>query len=125
MLVDGWLHTGDVGVIDRDGFLRIVERARDVIKRGGAAVYPREVEERLTAHAHVREAAVVGVPDDRYGERVVAAVVADHGVSAADLTAWCGAVLSAYKCPVDIRLVDALPRGSTGKVLKRDVRAWW
>ncbi|MDQ1703244.1 MAG: long-chain acyl-CoA synthetase [Frankiaceae bacterium] len=125
VLVDGWLRTGDVGEFDADGFLRIVDRAKDVIKRGGAAVYPREVEERLTAHEAVRAAAVVGVPDERYGERVVAAVVTRHDVAAPELTAWCRAALSSYKCPVEIRLVDALPLGPTGKVLKRELRARW
>jgi long-chain acyl-CoA synthetase len=125
VLTNGWLHTGDLGVIEDGGYLRVVDRAKDVIKRGGAAVYPREVEERLVAHASVREAAVVGVPDDRFGERVVAAVVVEHGVSEQELTSWCRATLSSYKCPVDFRLVEALPRGPTGKVLKRAVRALW
>ena len=124
-LTDGWLHTGDMGLFDGDGFLRIVDRAKDVIKRGGVAVYPREVEERLAMHVSVREAAVVGIPDARYGERVVAAVMADGDVSAAELTTWCRATLSAYKCPSEFQLVEALPRGPTGKVLKRDVRARW
>ncbi len=125
VLVDGWLRTGDIGSLDADGFLTIVDRAKDVIKRGGAAVYPREVEERLVAHAGVRAAAVLGVPDERYGERVVAAVVAPGGVGPAELVAWCRAVLSSYKCPVEIRLYDELPLGPTGKVLKRELRARW
>ena len=141
VLIDGWLRTGDIGAFDPDGFLRIIDRAKDVIKRGGAAVYPREVEDRLTAHPGVRAAAVVGVPDDRYGERVVAAVVrhespagADEAVAdelpadealAAELQAWCRCTLSSYKCPVDIRVVARLPLGPTGKVLKRELRAHW
>ena len=125
VLVDGWLHTGDLGAFDADGFLRIVDRAKDVIKRGGAAVYPREVEDRLVAHPAVRAAAVVGIPDPRLGERVAAAVVTTSAVTPDELIDWCRRALSSYKCPEALLFVDALPLGPTGKVLKSDVRAWW
>jgi long-chain acyl-CoA synthetase len=122
-IVDGWLRTGDIGARDAEGFLRVVDRVKDVIKRGGAAVYPREVEDVLVAHEKVRAAAVVGVADDRYGERVAAFVVADRVPAADDLAteldAWCRATLAAYKCPSVYEFVEGLPLGPTGKVLKR------
>ncbi|MCU1678580.1 MAG: long-chain fatty acid--CoA ligase [Frankiales bacterium] len=123
VLVDGWLRTGDIATIDADGFVRILDRSKDVIKRGGAAVYPREVEERLAAHPAVRAAAVVGVPDERLGERVVAVVVPGAEVSADELHAWCRDALTSYKCPAVIEFVDRLPLGPSGKVLKRELRA--
>ncbi|MDQ1681407.1 MAG: long-chain acyl-CoA synthetase, partial [Frankiaceae bacterium] len=126
-VVDGWLRTGDIGARDGGGFLCVVDRVKDIIKRGGAAVYPREVEDVLRAHDSVRAVAVVGLPDDRYGERVAAFVVAGHLPAeddlAAELDAWCRATLAAYKCPSVYEFVDGLPLGPTGKVLKRVLRA--
>jgi long-chain acyl-CoA synthetase len=122
-IVDGWLRTGDIGARADDGFLCVVDRVKDIIKRGGAAVYPREVEDVLRAHDSVRAVAVVGLPDDRYGECVAAFVVAGHLPAdddlAAELDAWCRATLAAYKCPSVYEFVDGLPLGPTGKVLKR------
>jgi long-chain acyl-CoA synthetase len=126
-IVDGWLRTGDIGARDDDGFLCVVDRVKDIIKRGGAAVYPREVEDVLRAHDSVRAVAVVGLNDDRYGECVAAFVVAGHLPAdddlAAELDAWCRATLAAYKCPSVYEFVDGLPLGPTGKVLKRVLRA--
>ncbi|WP_182348464.1 AMP-binding protein [Tomitella gaofuii] len=126
-LVDGWFRTGDLGVLDDDGDLRIVDRLKDLIIRGGYNVYPGEVEEVLYAHPDVVEAAVVGVPDDHYGEEVAALIVvrpgsgADADADADAIDAWCRERLSAYKVPRLIRFTDALPKGATGKILKRAI----
>jgi long-chain acyl-CoA synthetase len=130
-IVDGWLHTGDLGYRDVDGFYYIVDRIKDMIIRGGFNVYPREVEEVLYRHPAIREAAVLGRPDERLGEEVVAVVVLrDPGISAnagevlaEEITAFCRTSLTGYKCPREIRFVEQLPRNASGKVLKRELRA--
>ncbi len=122
-LQDGWLKTGDLGNLDEDGYLSIVDRAKDLIIRGGYNVYPREVEEVLYEHPDIVEVAVVGVPDDHFGE-IVAAVVtlADgSGLDGDTLRAWAKTQLSAYKVPTVYRFVDSLPKGATGKILKRAI----
>lgn len=125
-IVDGWLRTGDLGYVDEDGFYYIVDRIKDMIIRGGFNVYPREVEEVLYRHPAVREAAVLGRPDERLGEEVVAVVVlepeAAADASAEDLIAFCRASLAGYKCPREVRFVARLPRNASGKVLKRELR---
>ena len=120
---DGWFRTGDLGVFDADHDLRIVDRLKDMIIRGGYNVYPSEVEEVLYEHPDIVEVAVVGVPDEYYGEEVAAVVTLRSGSSlaAADLDSWTRERLSAYKVPRLIRFVDHLPKGSTGKILKRDI----
>jgi malonyl-CoA/methylmalonyl-CoA synthetase len=122
---DGWFRTGDVGELDDDGYLRLVGRASDLIITGGYNVYPREVEETLYSHPDVAEAAVVGVPDDRLGEEVLAfvALKADAHVTAIDLVSYCRDRLAAYKYPRIIDLRAELPKNSTGKILKLDLRA--
>lgn len=122
---DGWFRTGDIATRDADGYYRVVDRKKDMILRGGFNVYPREVEDVLHAHPAVREAAVVGVPDDRDGEQVVAFVVLDPAASTtvAELRRLCREHLAAYKYPRRIEIVDSLPHGPTGKVLKRELRA--
>jgi len=122
-LRDGWLRTGDLGALDEDGYLSIVDRVKDLVIRGGYNVYPREVEEVLYAHPDVVEAAVVGVPDAHYGEEVAAVVVLTPGstATAESLRAWAKERLSAYKVPRLYQFVDALPKGSTGKILKRAI----
>ncbi len=124
-LRNGWLHTGDIGVFDDDGFLTLVDRSKDVIISGGSNIYPREVEEVLLAHPLVREAAVLGRPSLEWGEEVVAFVVpaADAQVSAADLDAHCLAALSRFKRPKAYVLAEALPKNANGKVLKSALRA--
>lgn len=124
-LRDGWIHTGDLGKLDADGYLYIVGRKRDLIIRGGANIYPIEVEEALYAHPAVSECAVVGAPDARYGERVRAFVVRKPGAAAdeAELLAHCRARLAEYKLPAEIAFLEALPKGPTGKILKRALRA--
>ena len=124
-LRDGWLHTGDLGYEDEDGYLFVVDRLKDLVIRGGYNVYPREIEEVLYAHPAVSEAAVIGRPDDRLGEEVVAVVVLrpEAGTTTeADLIAFCKARLAAYKYPREVRLVPDLPKGSTGKILKKELR---
>ncbi|HEX2192505.1 MAG TPA: long-chain fatty acid--CoA ligase [Acidimicrobiales bacterium] len=125
VLVDGWFRTGDVGTRDGDGALRIVGRSKEMIIRSGYKVYPREVEDVLGAHPAVVEAAVVGVPDERRGEEVVAFVTLAPGaeVSAAELVSHCRDRLAAYKCPRRIEIRESLPHGPTGKVLKRELPA--
>ncbi|MEO8887806.1 MAG: long-chain fatty acid--CoA ligase [Jatrophihabitantaceae bacterium] len=122
---NGWFHTGDLGYVDEDGFYFIVDRSKDLVIRGGYNVYPREVEEVLFEHPDIAEAAVIGKPDARLGEEVVAVVVRRDGVSlsAEDVIAYCRERLAAYKYPREIRFIDTLPKGPTGKVLKAELRA--
>jgi long-chain acyl-CoA synthetase len=124
---DGWLATGDVGYVDEDGYLFLVDRVKDVIIRGGYNVYPREVEEVLYGHPDVLEAAVVGVPDAKLGEEVAALVVGRPGAAPDPdaIRTYTRERVAAYKYPRRVLVVESLPRGPTGKILKReiDVRA--
>ena len=121
----GWLHTGDVGRLDTDGFLYIVERKKDLIIRGGFNIYPREVEEVLYAHPRVAEAAVVGMRDPLMGEDVLAFVALKPGAAATadEILAFCQERLAKYKCPKQVRFVDALPKNPVGKILRKELRA--
>jgi long-chain acyl-CoA synthetase len=120
---DGWLHSGDMGRRDEDGFFFIVDRKKDLIIRGGFNVYPREIEEVLYEHPAVLEAAVVGTPHPTHGEEVVAAVALRPEASATpeELREYVKERVAAYKYPRFVWLVDALPKGPTGKVLKREI----
>jgi len=120
----GWFHTGDIGVLDDDGFLFIVDRLKDMIVSGGENIASSEVERVLYEHDAVIEAAVVGRPDDRWGEVPVAFVVVDEGANVApgELLEHCRAQLAKFKTPKDVVFIDALPRNPSGKVLKRDLR---
>jgi long-chain acyl-CoA synthetase len=120
---DGWLATGDVGRVDEDGYFYIVDRTKDLIIRGGYNVYPREIEEVLYEHPDVAEAAVIGIPHDSLGEEVGAAVALkkDANVRADELRDYVKERVAAYKYPRQVWLVDALPKGPTGKVLKREI----
>ncbi|MFC6341249.1 AMP-binding protein, partial [Nocardioides hankookensis] len=120
---DGWLRTGDLGTLDEDGYLRIVDRLKELIIRGGYNVYPSEVEEVLYQHPDIVEAAVVGVPDPTYGEEVAAAVVLREGaeLDAETLRSWAKERLSAYKVPHLVQVLPALPKGPSGKILKRAI----
>ena len=124
---DGWLHTGDIGAIDERGYLFLKDRMKDVIISGGFNVYPSDVEGALTRHPAVYECVVFGVGDDKWGERVEAAVVLREGanVDAVELTAFVRQGLGAIKTPKAIHLVEDLPRSAVGKVLRRDVKAAW
>jgi long-chain acyl-CoA synthetase len=121
----GWFHTGDLAYADEDGYLFIVDRKKDLVIRGGYNVYPREIEEVLFAHPAVAEAAVIGRPDPRLGEEVVAFVVLKPGAEADpdDIIAYCRERLAAYKYPREVRIVADLPKGPTGKILKRELKA--
>lgn len=121
---DGWFHTGDLGWFDDDGFLWLDGRVSDMINRGGLKVFPGTVEDVLLAAEGVREAAVVGIPDERLGE-VPWAFVARHdrGLSEDDLIAWCRERLTPYRVPVRVIFVDQLPRNDVGKVVKRELAA--
>jgi long-chain acyl-CoA synthetase len=120
---DGWLVTGDVGYLDQDGYLFLVDRKKDLVIRSGYSVYPREVEEVLCACPGVLEAAVVGIPDDEHGEEVVALVVAapDGALDPEAVKTFARARLAAYKYPRHVVLVSELPKGPTGKVSKRHI----
>jgi long-chain acyl-CoA synthetase len=122
---DGWFATGDMAKVDEDGYYFIVDRKKELIIRGGYNVYPREVEEVLYEHPAVREAAVVGIPHDEWGEEVGAAVALKDGesVAAEDLIAFVKEHVASYKYPRKVWFVDELPKGPTGKILKREISA--
>ena len=124
-LKDGWLHTGDVGSIDEDGFLTLRDRSKDLIISGGANIYPREVEEVLLQHPDVTEVSVIGQKDDEWGEVVVAFAVADRGVTldVEALDRFCLEHIARFKRPKRYHVVDALPKNNYGKVLKTELRA--
>ena len=124
---DGWLRTGDGGHIDADGYLYLSDRVKDMIISGAENVYPAEVERVLADHPAVADGAVFGVPDDRWGESPMAAVILRPGIDpgpelAAELVDWCRARLAHYKCPASVAFVTDLPRNASGKVLKRLLR---
>ena len=120
---NGWFHTNDIGYRDADGFYYIVDRKSDMIIRGGENIYPREIDEVLYQHPQIAAAAVIGVPDELYGEEVAAVVVLkpDEKVSEPDVIEFCKARLADYKCPKTVRFVDDIPKGPTGKLLKREL----
>ncbi|MFA4929576.1 MAG: AMP-binding protein [Patulibacter sp.] len=122
---DGWFRTGDVGVLDAEGFLSVVDRTNDMVVRGGFNIYPAEVESAVLRHDAVAEVAVTGRPHPVLGEDLVAWVVVREGaeVTAEQLRATCAAQVADYKCPRDFRFVDALPRNAMGKLLRRELRA--
>ena len=128
-LAGGWLHTGDLGYVDDDGFLFLVDRKKDMIDSGGVKVYPKDIEEIAARHPAVREVAVFGIPHDKWGETPVAAVVlrAGEAVDAEVLRAWINARVAAKYQRVDRVLVMAdFPRNAAGKTLKREMRAaYW
>ncbi|HET6571391.1 MAG TPA: long-chain fatty acid--CoA ligase [Solirubrobacterales bacterium] len=121
----GWFHSGDMARVDEDGYFFIVDRKKDLIIRGGYNVYPREVEEVLYEHPKIREAAVVGVPHDEWGEEIGAAVVLLEGerLSPEEVSAYVKDRIAAYKYPRLVWFVDELPKGPTGKILKREIEA--
>jgi acyl-CoA synthetase (AMP-forming)/AMP-acid ligase II len=125
---DDWLHTGDAGYVDADGYLYIHDRVKDMIISGGENVYPAEVENVLFGHPAVADAAVIGVPDPRWGEAVKAVVVlqATSPATEAELIAYCRERIAHYKAPKSVDFVASLPRNPSGKVLKRVLRApYW
>ena len=120
----GWFHTGDLAYADEDGYLFVVDRKKDMLIRGGYNVYPREIEEVLFGHPAVAEAAVVGKADPKLGEEILAFVVPKPGAEADpdDIMAYCRERLAAYKYPREVRIAEDLPKGPTGKILKRELR---
>jgi acyl-CoA synthetase (AMP-forming)/AMP-acid ligase II len=123
-IVDGWLRTGDMGRMDENRLFGIVDRKKDMIVTGGENVYSREVEDVLMEHAGVQDVAVIGVPDETWGENVCAVVVGRPGVDVEEdeLVTHCKASLASYKKPKLVVFVDELPRNPSGKVLKRELR---
>jgi fatty-acyl-CoA synthase len=121
---EGWFHTGDVGYFDDEGFLYLCDRIRDVIITGGENVYPAEVENVLYEHAAVAQCAVVGAPDEKWGEHVVAVVVTKPGsnVTLDELRNFAESKLAKYKLPRELHIVETLPRNAAGKVLKAHIR---
>jgi len=123
-IIDGWYHTGDAGIRDQNGNLFLVDRLKDMIVSGGENIYSAEVERALAAHPSVQSVAVVGAPDEKWGERVVAFVVphADISVDVSDLVSHCRGLIAGYKVPKEIHLTDALPQTASGKVQKAALR---
>lgn len=127
-LRNGWLHTGDVGCMDENGYLFIMDRSKDMIISGGENIYPREIEEVVIKHPAVREVAVIGVPDPKWGEAVkaVVSVVKGKSVTENELIAFCRDHIASYKKPKSVDFVDELPKNNNGKILKRELRAkYW
>jgi len=118
----GWLHTGDLGSLDAEGFLTIKDRSKDMIISGGANIYPREIEEVLLRHPAVAECSVVGRPHPEWGEEVVAFLVLKKEISVAELERLCLDNIARFKRPRDYRFVEALPKNNYGKVLKTELR---
>jgi acyl-CoA synthetase (AMP-forming)/AMP-acid ligase II len=123
-IIDGWLHTGDLGHIDTEGFLHITDRKKDVIISGGFNVYPSETEQVIWSHPAVLDCAVIGVPDDNWGEAVKAVVELKPGaqVSADELITLCKERLGSVKAPKSVDFIPTLPRSPVGKVLKKELR---
>jgi acyl-CoA synthetase (AMP-forming)/AMP-acid ligase II len=127
-LKNGWLHTGDMGYMDEGGYLFIMDRSKDMIISGGENVYPREIEEVLIRHPAIREVAVIGIPDKKWGEAIKAIVSLAPGqtVTEAELISYCKDHMASYKKPKSVDFVDALPKNNYGKILKRELRArYW
>jgi long-chain acyl-CoA synthetase len=123
-IIDGWLHTGDIGYYDENGYVYIVDRKKDMIITGGENVFPREVEEVLYRHPSVHEAAVIGIPDPYWVEKVHAVVSLKKGasVTAEELTTMCKKNLAGYKAPKSVEFLKALPKNAAGKIMKRELR---
>lgn len=122
MRTDGWFRTGDAGYYDDDGYLYLCDRVKDMIVSGGENVYPVEVENVLLEHPAIIDAAVIGVPHEKWGETVLAFVVAADALDKAEIIAFCRERLAHYKCPTGVEVVTELPRNPSGKILKRELR---
>jgi acyl-CoA synthetase (AMP-forming)/AMP-acid ligase II len=121
---EGWFHTGDAGCLDEDGYVYIKDRIKDMIVSGGVNVYPAEIENALYAMPEVAEAAVIGVPDPKWGETVMAFIVPREGakIDANSVMTFCRDRIAGYKIPRQFEFVKALPRNGTGKVMKTELR---
>lgn len=127
-LRNGWLHTGDVGYMDENGYLFIMDRSKDMVISGGENVYPREIEEVIIKHPAVREVCVIGVPDPQWGEAVkaIVSVIDGKSVTESELISFCKDNIASYKKPKSVDFVDELPKNNYGKILKRELRAkYW
>jgi long-chain acyl-CoA synthetase len=125
---NGWVHSGDAGYMDEDGYVYIHDRIKDMIVSGGENIYPAEVESAIYGHPAVADVAVIGVPDDKWGEAVKAVVVMvpEQQCTAEELIAYAKERIAAYKAPKSVDFTDALPRNPSGKILKKDLRAsYW
>jgi acyl-CoA synthetase (AMP-forming)/AMP-acid ligase II len=125
---NGWLHTGDVGYLDENGYLFIMDRSKDMIISGGENIYPREIEEVLVRHPAVCEVSVIGVPDPKWGEAIKAVVTLNPGATATEeeLIDFCRDNIASYKKPKSVDFVDELPKSNYGKILKRELRTrYW
>jgi fatty-acyl-CoA synthase len=122
---EGWFKSGDAGFFDADGYLFIHDRVKDMIVSGGENIYPAEVENALMGHPDVADAAVIGVPDDRWGEAVKAVIVLRPGAeqNPASIIAHCRELIASYKAPKSVDFIAVLPRNPSGKVLRRELRA--
>ena len=122
---EGWFRSGDAGYVDADGYVYIHDRVKDMIVSGGENVYPAEVENALMGHPGIADVAVIGVPDEKWGESVKACVIRRPGSSATEreIIDWMRERLAHYKCPKSVDFVDTLPRNPSGKLLKRILRA--
>jgi long-chain acyl-CoA synthetase len=125
VIINGWLHTGDIGHLDAEGYLTLVGRSKDMIIRGGENIYPKEIEDVLTSDPTVLEAAVIGVPDDKWGETVAAYVQPrpDHTINLEALQNICARKLAGYKRPTVITVMNAIPKNAVGKTDKAPLRA--
>jgi len=121
-IIDGWLYTGDAGVLDEDGFLTIVDRIKDMLISGGENVYPAELENVLLSNDSIADAGVIGVPSQKWGESPLAVVVKSGEISAEDVIAFCDGKLAPYKRIKVVEFVDVIPRNPSGKILKRVLR---
>jgi long-chain acyl-CoA synthetase len=123
---NGWFHTGDIGRMDMDGYFYLVDRKTDMILKGGFKVFPREIEEVLSAHPQIREVAVIGVHDPVMGEEIRACIVPGDGqrINPSALMEYCHDKMANYKCPTQIKFYRELPKGPTGRVLKKDLRRY-
>jgi fatty-acyl-CoA synthase len=122
---EGWMHTGDLGVMDEEGYVRITGRIKDMVIRGGENIYPREIEEFLYTHPDIIDAQVVGVPDEKYGEELIAWIRIREGAAAPtaeSLREYCAGRIAHYKIPRYVRVIDEFPMTVTGKVRKVDLR---
>lgn len=125
---DGWLHTGDAGIMDDDGYVYIQDRIKDMIISGGENVYPAEVENAIFGHPAIAEVAVIGVPSEKWGEEVKACVVPKEGaaIDADDVIAWARSRIAAFKAPKSVDIIPTMPRNASGKILRRQLRApYW
>jgi O-succinylbenzoic acid--CoA ligase len=127
LLANGWLHTGDIGYLDREGYLHVLDRRDDLIVSGGENVYPAEVEEVLRSHPDVLDAGTTGLPDERWGQTVVATVCLREGATleAEELLQFCRDRIAPYKVPRRVRFAQALPRNAAGKLLRQSLREEW